>query len=75
MKPGKIEEVTAYKTTNGMLFQNEDTAKDVQQALNKTKCIHNWVESWSYAGISKSDIVEAIVNNIDMLIKQLKELS
>jgi hypothetical protein len=74
----KVKKVEVYETTDFATFKNKEEALVHQNGLNLKECVENWVETWGWSGMSKSDlidlVVENVVENIDDLINELTQI-
>jgi len=69
-----LEQVNAYKTSDGKLFENEEDAKNHLFKLSFEEPIYNIVNYifQSYENISKEDIVNFIINQREILLNVLQ---
>jgi hypothetical protein len=67
----KVKKAEVYETTDFATFKSKKEALDHQNELNLKECVENWVESWGWSGMSKSDVADGVVGNIDDLINEL----
>jgi hypothetical protein len=71
MPAKKVKKTQVYETTDFSLFKSEKEALDHQNELDLKECVEDWVDSWGWSGMSKSDVAEGAAENIDELINEL----
>ena len=69
-----VERIKKYKTTDGQLFADADTAANHQSEIDLNEYIYDWVKSWAYPGISAKVIADLVAENIDELVDELERI-
>lgn len=68
-----VTAVTAYKTTDGVLFENADEATKHQLGLNLISRFETFVDKYGYNSMLKEDIVDMLSTNWEVLRDVLKD--
>ena len=64
----EVKEVVAYQTSDGTLYTDSHKAILHQKKIDKKKKIVGWVDKYCWSDISKEDLVDILMENLDDLI-------
>lgn len=67
-----LKSITAYKTSDGLIFEDEGNANEHQTSLNLSNKISKFVETYCYSGMTNNDVYDIIMENLDELRECLK---
>lgn len=62
-----MNEIFAFKTSDGKLFERKSEARKHEDALQRTNTIREWVERHCFSEMHTGDIVDALVEFGDEL--------
>lgn len=63
IEPGRVEQVLVYKTSDGVLFEEEDDALTHQILINdKIMLVNSLSEVW-YSHIPMSDVIDKLLED------------
>lgn len=68
----EVKKVDCYECSDGNVFKDKESAFMHQSDIDKRKAVEDFVDSHCYNGMSKSDIADFIIDNIDEIKKILK---
>ncbi len=68
-----MNKIEAWKTDDGKVFESECDAEIHEIQLIERKRVEQIVQSFYYSGITKNDLVEEILENLDDLLTAKKE--
>lgn len=64
-----VDTVTAFRTTDGTLFEGEKEAKTHQANLDLRKALSDFCDEHAYSGMTSCDVFNLLVDNADALKK------
>lgn len=67
-----VEEVKAYKTSDGKMFTNPNEAATHEREIVLRAKIEEFVDRHYFSGVTRSDVSDILIENSDELIKILK---
>lgn len=67
-----MKKVQAYLTEDGKVFLDQAAAAAHEDEVNLHKAITEWTNLWVRYNMSQWDIVEAIIEHFDELVKIVK---
>jgi len=69
-----MEEIRAFKTTDGFIFEDRETARQREQDLQIQNALYGFVEKYGCYEMTKDNVKDILYENREELMKILRGL-